>query len=105
MNVSSSIPRSSLWRGKSPTLTDLGTLLDYVSEPALILERTHQFILFANSSFLTFSAYASSDLIGRSIQTLFQEAFQPNFHPDEEIDQKLLRKHRPVLDVKVSIHP
>lgn len=105
MNVNSPVPRSSIWRGKSPVLADLGALLSYIGEPALILEKAHGSILFVNSPFLTFSAYASSDLIGHSIQELFQDVFQPAFQADEEITLKFARKHRPVVDVKVSLHP
>ena len=105
MNVSSPIPRPSIWRGKSPALADLGVLLDFVSDPALILDKVHGSILFVNSAFLTLSAYSITDLIGHPIQEFLQDPFEAALPPGEEPIVKFLRKHRPLLDLKMSVNP
>ena len=105
MNVSSPIPWPSIWRGKSPALADLGVLLDFVSDPALILDKAHGSIILASSSFLTFSAYSSTDLIGHPIQKFFQDPFEASLTTGEEPIVKFLRKHRSPIDVKVSVSP
>ncbi len=105
IKLSSPVPRPSIWRGKSPALADLGAMLEFVSEPALILERVHGSILFVNSAFLSFSAYSITDLVGHPFQEFFQDPIKPAFPVGEETIARFLRKYHTLVDVNVCVDP
>ena len=102
MNVGMPSPRQALWKGKSPTLAELGTLLEFVSDAAVLLDRSRGTILFANLALVNLSAFPAVELTGKTLQELLQGSLAALPSAGETTTARLARKNRALLDVQVN---
>ena len=103
-NGAPSPPKRSLWR-KAPSLSDLGTLLNYISDAALIIDRSRSSVLFVNSPFLELTAFTANDFENLLFQDLFQGPINNDIPINEEGLGQLNRKNRTPISVKYKISP
>ena len=105
-NLAASPPaRSSIWRGKNPILADLGTVLDHITDAALIIERSHSGILFVNHALTTLSTYSTADLANHPLQELIPEIIEQPLEMGAEKMIRLVRKSRTPIEVNAKLSP
>ena len=97
-------PKRSLWR-KSPSLSDLGTLLNHITDAALIIDRSRSSIIFANPPFLELTAYSANDIENVIFKELFQGPIYDAIPLNEEGKGHLIRKNRTPVAVTYTISP
>ena len=95
-------PKRSLWR-KTPSLSDLGTLLNHISDPALIIDRSRSSILFVNSAFLELTAHSASDFKDLLFRELFFGPIDNAILINEDGKGQLIRKNRSPIDITYKI--
>ncbi len=95
-------PKRSLWR-KTPSLSDLGTLLNHISDPALIIDRSRSSILFVNSAFLELTAHSASDFKDLLFRELFFGPIDNAILINEDGKGQLIRKNRTPIDITYKI--
>jgi two-component system, NtrC family, sensor histidine kinase AtoS len=97
--------KASIWRGKNPSLADMGVLLDHISDAAVIIERAHGSILLVNHALLTLSTYSSADLTHHPLQEILPETMEQSLAMGEEKIYRLVRKNRTPIEVKARLSP
>jgi two-component system sensor histidine kinase AtoS len=97
-------PKRSLWR-KTPSLLDLGTLLNHISDAALIIDRSRSSVLFVNSPFLELTAFSAADFENLSFHALFQGPMNDAILINGEGRGQIIRKNRTPIDVTYKINP
>ena len=98
------LPRNSIWQGKEPSMTDLGTLLNMMPEAALLLDREREKVIFPNSSLLTLTAFTRVELAGCELKDLISDITLSEISPGEEKEALLTRHNREPLPVKVEVN-
>ncbi len=91
-------PKRSLWR-KAPSLNDLGTILNFISDAALIIDRSRSSVLFVNSPFLELTAFTANDIENMAFQELFHKSDGGATPINKEGRGELIRKNRTPTEV------
>ncbi len=97
-------PKRSLWR-KTPSLTDMGTLLNHISDAALIIDRSRSSVLFVNSPFLELTAFTANDIENLPFQELFHKSDGDATPINKEGRGELIRKNRTPTEVSYRYSP
>jgi len=93
----------SLRRSKSPGEAEFNTLLQLFNQPVLLLDNSREQVGQANSAFLQLTAFASTEIAGKPLRTLFSGLPDHTLSADDLTGVMLERRNRQPLPVNVKI--
>ncbi len=99
MNTTPLIPRSALWRGKSPGMIEFGTMMNLLPQAALLFDRSRGIILQVNTALIKLTAFTQNELCGKPIKELIPELPVEVLVQGEEFNLLLKRRKREDLSV------
>ncbi len=88
---------STLWRNKTPGLPEFTSLINQITQPALILDRSRNLIMLGNSALLKLTAFTQDELISFPAEHLFSDGKIYQLMPGEERQVQVNRRNRAAI--------
>ncbi|MCE1254172.1 MAG: ATP-binding protein [Anaerolineae bacterium] len=85
---------TTLWRNKIPGLPEFTGLINQLSQPAVILDRSRNLIMLGNSALLKLTAFTQDELISFPSEHLFSDVKIYQLMPGEERQVQVNRRNR-----------
>ena len=89
---------------KNPSLPELNSMLQLLTDPAILLEGMRYHIAAVNLSFLKLTSFARNEVMDRPINSLFEGQPIPSIRDNQENAISLRRSHRSAIAVNVKYH-
>ncbi|HVP20524.1 MAG TPA: ATP-binding protein [Anaerolineaceae bacterium] len=95
--------RPLFWKAKEPGLDELSNLLNFFPEAALLLDRTKNTIVYANSAVLKLTAFGTNELNGKPIKALLPDLEGVYLEAGATRVLNVLRSKRSPLAVQLQV--